>query len=293
MVSVDEMIINGTRIPLDVTVSSSTNWLQFLTTIAITLIASFGIWFILYFPMLLNSMKSGGGLRKLSKIGNRNVVMIKHTQSGLFNQSMIDQDTLRQLSQVMNKMEGKPFDLILHTPGGDIFSSLAISRLIKQYPAPIRAVIPLYSMSGGSLLALSTKELLMTPNASLGPIDPQLGSLFRYGSARAWEKIVQFKGKKAEDQSISFAMMGKQYTKSIQTHLRNIIDFDLSSKQKEKMIKFLTDGNIEHAYPLTAVDLEKFGIEAKIIKSPEYLKVLFKLISSKGKEGVHYFRRFK
>lgn len=285
--NLNELIINGS-IPLDVTVSSSTNWLQFFTTILVTIIASFGIWFILYFPMVISTLKGGGGLRKLSKLSKRNVVLIKHTKSDLFSGSMIDQDTLRQLSEVMNKMQGKPFDLILHTPGGDIFSSLAISRLIKQYPKPIRSVIPLYSMSGGSLLALSTSELLMTPNASLGPIDPQLGNLFKYGSARTWDEIVRMKGKKAEDQSISFAMMGRQYTKSIQNHLRKTIDFSLNRTQKERLIKFLTDGKIEHAYPLTTMDLKSFGIDSKQIVNKEYLKVLFKLISSKGKEGVHY-----
>ena len=283
-----DLMVNGS-IPLSVNINTATNWTQFAITIGITLIGSFGLFILLYLPTLLGGMGSGS-LSRISRLTKRNVVLIKHTQGGLFSQSMIDQETLRDLAMVMNKMEGKPFDLILHTPGGDVFSSLAVSRFIKQYPGTIRAIVPLYSMSGGSLLALSCKELIMTPNACLGPIDPQLGSLFKFGSAKAWEEIVKFKGKKAEDQSISFAMMGKQYTKSIAAHLNNIIDFDLNNRQKSKLIQFLTDGSIEHAYPLTPSDLSNFGIKVNTLSDKKILKALSKIISSKGKEGVHYYK---
>lgn len=284
-------MINGS-IPLSVTVNASTNWLQFLMTIAITLIGSFGLIILIYFPQIWSSLKAGG-LLKIAKFTRRNVIMIKHTESSLFAQSMIDQRCYRDLTAAMNKMGGEDFDLVLHTPGGEIFSSLSISRLIKQYPGHIRAIIPMYSMSGGSLLALSCKELLMAPNACIGPIDPQLGSLFRFGSAAAWDKIVKFKGKKAEDQSISFAMMGRQYTKSIHNHLTKTIDFDLSNKQREKMVKFLTDGSIEHAYPLTITDLKGFGIDVNTISDTKFLHALSKFVTSSGKEGVNFYKLSK
>lgn len=289
--TLSNLMTNGS-IPLDVTVRNTTNWIQFATTVAIGLLSIFGVFLVLYAPTIMSWLKFGGSLRKISKITKRNVVMIKHTRQELFSQSMINEKTLRDLAGIMNKMEGEPFDLILHTPGGDIFSSLAVSRFIKQYPGQIRAIIPLYSMSGGSLLALSCKELIMAPNACLGPIDPQLGSFFKYGSAKAWDHIVKFKGKKAEDQSISFAMMGQQYTKSIAAHLNNIIDFGLTTAQKGKLIEFLTDGSIEHAYPLIVTDLQRFGISINVLSSKDekFTDALSKLISSKGKEGVTYYK---
>lgn len=286
--TITELLVNGS-IPLNVTVNNSTNWVQFLTSIVITLIGTFGLFFILYFPSIISSMKIGS-LRKLTRFTGRSVVLIKHTAQGLFSSEMIDQRCLRELSQVMNKMEGKDFDLVLHTPGGEIFSSLAISRMINQYPGTIRAIIPLYSMSGGSLLALSCEELLMTPNACIGPIDPQLGSLFRYGSAKAWEEIVKFKGKKAEDQSISFAMMGKQHTKSIKAHLNSVVDLGMTNNNKKKLIEFLTDGKVEHAYPLTINDLEGYGIMIHKLKNVKFLSYLTKIIGKRGKEGVHYYK---
>jgi len=282
------LMVNGS-IPLSVTVTSSTNWTQFFLTITMTLIGSFGILLLLYLPRWLGTLKAGK-LSKIAKFTRKNVVMIKHTEQDLFSSAMIDQSCLRQMSEIMNEMGGQDFDLILHTPGGDIFSSLAISRLIKQYPGNIRAIVPMYSMSGGSLLALSCKELLMAPNASLGPIDPQLGNLFKYGSAKSWDHIVKFKGKKADDQSISFALIGQQYTKSIRAHLSNIIDFNLNNNQRTKLVKFLTDGTVEHGFPLTVTDLQRFGVPVYTLTNTRFLKILGKMISSNGKEGVNYYK---
>lgn len=287
--TLSDLLVNG-AIPIKVTMQSSTNWTQFFLSASLALIGTFGLLAIIYFPAIWSSFKSGG-LWKLSKHTKKNIVLIKHTEQALFSASMIDQKCLRDLSEIMNKLEGEDFDLVLHTPGGEIFSSLAISRLIKQYPGKVRAIVPMYSMSGGSLLALSCGELLMAPNACLGPIDPQMGSLFKFGSAKAWEEIVKFKGRKAEDQSISFAMMGKQYTKSIQSHLDKIIGFNLSDVQRSKLVQFLTDGNIEHAYPLTVNDLKNnFGIPVYTLTNMKFLKALSRIISSKGKEGVNYYK---
>lgn len=249
--------------------------------------------FILIFMLPHISSSKSLSLKKLSKITKKNIVLIKHTDAGLFSMGMIDQTCLRKISHIMNKMKGEDFDLILHTPGGDIFSTLAISRLINQYPGKIRAIIPLYSMSGGSLLALSCKEILMTKNASLGPIDPQISSFFKFGSARAWEHIVKFKGKKADDQSVSFAMMGKQYTRSIKAHLMKVVDYNLNEKQKEKLVTFLTDGKVEHAYTLTPIDLNTFGLNIQVIDNEKFLRLLSKLIASSGKEGVKYYKMSK
>lgn len=288
--NLSSFLVNGS-IPLTITINTvqSTNWMQFFTTLIIGLFSSFALVIILYGPMLFNGL-GRASLKSISRITKKSVVLMKHTESGFFSPSMITEKNLRELSYIMNKLKGKDFDLILHTPGGEIFSSIAISRLIKNYPGRIRAVIPTYSMSGGSLLALSCKEIVMTPNAVIGPIDPQLGSFFKFGSARNWEEVMKVKGKKADDQSIIFNQMGQQYTKSIKNHLLSTIDLGLNLEQKEKFVEFLTNGEVEHAYQLTAKELEAiYGIKTTIINDEKMLEMLHKLIVSKGKEGVKYY----
>ncbi len=68
-----------------------------------------------------------------------------------------------------------PIMLILHTPGGLVLAASQIAKALKSHPAKKVVVIPHYAMSGGTLIALAADEIIMDPNAVLGPLDPQLG----------------------------------------------------------------------------------------------------------------------
>ncbi len=68
-----------------------------------------------------------------------------------------------------------PLDFILHTPGGLVLAASQIAKAIKRHPAKTTVFVPHYAMSGGTLIALAANEIVMDPNAVLGPIDPQLG----------------------------------------------------------------------------------------------------------------------
>ena len=276
-------------IPLKVTTTNTTNWSQMIISLVLS---SF---FLLFFfgQMISDGIDNTSVkifLKTMKRKTGRPAMFIKHTEQGLFSSSMIDQKTVNKISRALNEFKGKDFDLILHTPGGEVFSALFISRLFKNYPGKIRTLIPSYAMSGGTLLALSTDEIYMAQSACLGPVDPQLGSLFKYGSARSWNKIVKFKGKRAEDSSISMAMTGSQYTRSIRDHLENTMDFDLSKAQKKKLAEYLTCGDIEHAYPLTQDKLIHLGIPVKIMKNTKLIEKMIKIIEKTAGEGVTFVK---
>ena len=274
-------------IPIQVTTTAATNWWQYGMSLL------FGSFFLFFF---FGQMMSDGisntmlkmTIKGIKKKTGRDVVFVKHTQSGLFNQSMIDQKTATKLCEAMAEFKGKDFDLILHTPGGEVFSSLMISRILKDYPGKIRTIVPMFAMSGGTLLALSTDEIIMNKTACLGPVDPQLGSLFKSGSAKSWERIVKFKGKKAEDSSISMALEGSKYTKTIRNHMMDIIDLGMSDKDKKKFVEFITTGNVEHAYALTPDRLKEFGVPVKIMTNYKVINALIKIASKIPGEGVTY-----
>lgn len=274
-------------IPLEVkTVQATDNKQYFLTYL---LSAAF-LLFYLYalVGQKLSSVSIKGSLKKMKRRTGRHVLFIKHTSQDMFSASMIDQTTMLKLNEALTKFKGQPFDMILHTPGGEIFSSLMISRIIKNYPGEVRVFIPLYAMSGGTCLALSGKKIFMNDVSCMGPVDPQLGSLFKHGSAKAWDEIVKFKGKRADDQTISFAMMGRQYTKTIYNHLDFLLKDKMTDpKKRKKFVTFLTDGKVEHAYSLTPTELKKFDFEVEKIDE-ETNKNFMKLIISKKYEGLYY-----
>jgi ATP-dependent protease ClpP protease subunit len=72
----------------------------------------------------------------------------------------------------------KGLDLILHTPGGDLAATESIVDYLNQmFGKDIRAIIPQISMSAGTMMALSCKEIVMGKQSNMGPIDPQMGGV--------------------------------------------------------------------------------------------------------------------
>lgn len=281
------VIGNASAIPLEITQSTRTNWTQFVLTIAVSALAFF--WLLGHYTGDI----IGSGLSKIKikifkkRLGIKYLMIIKHTKSGLFDMSMINQRTMRDIQEALIKFKGNDFDLVLYTGGGEIFSSEFISRLFRNYQGKIRTFVPVYSMSGGTYLALSTDEIYMNDYACLGVLDPQMGNLFSYGSAKGWKEVLRLKKGKANDQSIIMNLMGKQYTKTMKENISELLlDKIPSQKKREEFVDYLTSGEIQHAFPLTKDRLLSFGLKVGDIDEKTNVKLL-KLIKN-IKEGVSY-----
>lgn len=65
-------------------------------------------------------------------------------------------------------------DIIMHTPGGDLAVMESLNNYLhKIFNGDIRVIIPQIAMSAGTMIALSSKTILMGEQSSLGPVDPQ------------------------------------------------------------------------------------------------------------------------
>lgn len=77
----------------------------------------------------------------------------------------------------MNAIEGMDcslgLDLILHTPGGSITAAESIVYYLRQkFGENIRVIVPQMAMSAGTMIALSSKEIVMGHHSCIGPFDP-------------------------------------------------------------------------------------------------------------------------
>ena len=248
---------------LKIQMTAVQDWSQFWLLLIITIMGS--IFVIIYLAMMLKPQISNifiwFKLRKIKNLTGRNILLIKHTSNELFSQSMIDTKTLENIRIAIAKFKGKPFDLILHTPGGSIFAAQLISKLIQKYPGVVRAIVPVYAMSGGSFLALSCDIILLGNTAAMGAIDPQIGYLWHYGSAKSWEEVIKKKHGKADDGSIQMAYTGKQYSQTLFKWVSDVLVDKIPDEQvRKRAATFLTDGNIEHGRPLMICDLNELGI---------------------------------
>src|SRR4051794_24368163 len=64
--------------------------------------------------------------------------------------------------------------LILYTRGGNTLAAWSIINLIRQFCNELEIIIPFKAWSAGTLMSLGANRLLMTKQATLGPIDPSI-----------------------------------------------------------------------------------------------------------------------
>jgi len=66
--------------------------------------------------------------------------------------------------------------LYLYTRGGDTLAAWSIANLIRQYCEEFEVLIPAKAHSGGTLISLGANTIIMTKQATLGPIDPNINT---------------------------------------------------------------------------------------------------------------------
>lgn len=134
-------------------------------------------------------------INKIYSITNRNIIAY---YSGWLKKpdaphvSIDDQDKNAFMTAVHRLDKDKGLDLVLHTPGGDIAATESIVAYLKSiFKGDIRAIIPQISMSAGTMMAMSCKEIIMGEQSSLGPIDPQMGGVACQAVIDEFQKAVR------------------------------------------------------------------------------------------------------
>ena len=98
----------------------------------------------------------------------------------------LDIDGFMNVIHGMDRKKG--LDLILHTPGGGIAATEQIVHYLRSiFGADIRCIVPQLAMSAGTMIACSSREIIMGRQSCLGPIDPQFYNLPCHGVVEEFE----------------------------------------------------------------------------------------------------------
>lgn len=175
-----------------------------------------------------------------------------------------------------------PLDLVLHTPGGLVLASEQIACALKRHKGKVTVFIPHYAMSGGSLIAMAADEIMMDPNAVLGPVDPQLGGLQGYFPAVSILKALEQPNPNRDDQTLILGDVAKKAIDQVYQTVYLLLLKHNTPEKADEIAKMLSEGRWTHDYPIDFEQAKEMGLPV----NDQVLKEVYELMELYPQSGL-------
>ena len=244
-------------------------------------------------PLLMGrwyAMRRAQAIRAVEKEHGTRVITMIHRQErrSLFGFAVsrhIDlEDAQTVIAAIKDTPDDTPIDLIIHTPGGIVLAAMQIARAVEAHPAKVTAYVPVYAMSGGTLIALAADEIVMGEFSVLGPIDPQILGLPAASIVRARDsKPVA----DVFDLTLVLADVSEKAVAQVKQGAVELLTPRLDQSAAETIAEKLTGGYWTHDYALTATEAKALGLPVKVgmpVQIMEFMKPYPQPIQQSGIE---------
>ena len=244
-------------------------------------------------PLLMGqwyAIRRAQAIRAIEKEhGTRVITMIyrqeKRSLFGFAVSRYIDlEDAQTVIAAIKETPDDTPIDLIIHTPGGLALAAMQIARAVEAHPAKVTVYVPVYAMSGGTLIALAADEIVMGEFSVLGPIDPQILGLPAASIVRARDSkpIAD-----VFDLTLILADVGEKAVAQVKQGAIELMTPRLEKSAAEAIAEKLTGGYWTHDYALTASEAGALGLPVKVgmpLQVMEFMKLYPQPIRQSGVE---------
>lgn len=231
-------------------------------------------------PVIRQRMLDAMRLRKIAKLErsrNSRVILLVHRQEtmrllGFPIMRYIDvNDSEEVLRAIQMTDDDVPLDIILHTPGGLVLAALQIASAIHGHKGKVTIFVPHYAMSGGTLICCAADEIVMSPYAVLGPIDPQLGRF----PAASLLKVVQDKPiAEIDDETLILADVGRKAIVQIKTAAIDLLSHRMDFAKADAVAEKLATGTWTHDYPISPDVARELGFPVSTDIPTEVLELM-------------------
>jgi len=151
--------------------------------------------------------------------------------------------------------------------------------------------VPHYAMSGGTLIALCADEIVMDPNAVLGPVDPQIGDM----PAASIVKLLDAKPvAQISDEMLVLADVAQKARLQVVSFVAEVLLKHLPKDKAAMLATVLSEGRWTHDFPITVEAARQLGLPISTSMPP----LIYQLMdlypqSGAGRPSVTYvpFRR--
>jgi len=231
-------------------------------------------------PLLMGrwyGMQRAQAIRGIEQKHGARVITMIHRQEkrslfGFATSRHIDlEDAQTIIAAIKETPREMPIDLILHTPGGLVLAAMQIARAIEAHPAKVTVYVPIYAMSGGTLIALAADEIVLGEFSVLGPIDPQIlglpaASIVRARQAKPIEHV--------NDLTLVLADVSEKAVTQVKRGAVELLTPRIEIPAAEAIAEKLAGGHWTHDYALTAEEARTIGLPVTVGMPQEVLDLM-------------------
>jgi len=232
---------------------------------------------------LLRSFETERGTRLITMIHRQESVRILGLPISRYINIEDSEQVLRAIRLTPDDM---PIDIVLHTPGGLVLAAEQISHALLRHPAKVTVFVPHYAMSGGTMIALAAAEIVMDPNAVLGPVDPQLG---QYPAVSILKAVSRKRIDRIEDNTLIMADMAEKAIRQVEDFITGLLSDKRTPEKARELAHTLSEGRWTHDYPITCDKLTAMGLPV----STDFPPAIYSLMDlypqpAQGRPSVQY-----
>jgi ClpP class serine protease len=246
------------------------------------LLSLFWIFFIIMMlqPLFMGQwygMRRAQAIRAIERSHATRVITMIHRQEkrslfGFALPRMIDlEDSQTIIAAIKDTPDDMPIDFVIHTPGGIVLAAMQIARAIEAHKAKVTVYVPVYAMSGGTLIALAADEIVLGEFSVLGPIDPQMAGLPAASIVKARDsKPIE----RVSDLTLVLADMGEKALAQVKQGAVELLRPRMEQGAAEALAAKLAGGHWTHDYALTAREASALGLPVKVDMPLEVMKLM-------------------
>ncbi|MBO6138359.1 MAG: serine protease [Lachnospiraceae bacterium] len=235
-------------------------------------------------------------MKELCDVTHRNLIcyISAWLQSSVMNPEIqINDNDMNGLMNAVSGIEDRSIglDIMLHTPGGVVTATESlVNYLRKMFDMDIRVIVPHMAMSAGTMIACSSKEIIMGKESSLGPIDPQYHNVPAQGVLKEFERAIN-ETMAAPNKSLIWKEIIQQYRPTFVGECDNVVkmSYDLvegwlldcmfkrSRNKKEIVTRILDelsshDASKVHDRHYDYVKCKKLGLKVSALEENQLLQ---------------------
>jgi ClpP class serine protease len=217
-----------------------------------------GRWFAVRRAQAIRAVEQANGSRVITMIHRQE----KRRLFGLNVSRHIDlEDAQSIIAAIKETPDDVPIDFIIHTPGGLVLAAMQIARAIEAHPGKVTVYVPVYAMSGGTLIALAADEIVLGEFSMLGPIDPQIfgfpaASIVKARDAKPPEHVF--------DLTFVLADVSEKAMAQVKQGAIELLTPRMELAAAQALAEKLAGGYWTHDYALTANEAMALGLPVKV-----------------------------